>query len=113
MNCGVYVIPCSECELSYVRRTGKDLSVGVQQHRDAVRLGKLENALYRNSFEILHTINWNGSRLLYKSSEEYKILTVESSPAMHVPNLNLTLSFSSIDKFSGKLTLDSKPFILK
>lgn len=113
VNCGVYIIPCSECELSYVGQTGKDLGVRLQQHRDAVRLAKWENALYRHSFETLHAINWNGARLLYKSSDEFKRLCVESSLIMHVPNFNLTLGSSSIDKFSGKLILDSKPSILK
>ena len=113
LNCGVYIIPCSDCELSYVGQTGKDLGIRLQQHRDAVRLGKWENAVYRHRFETSHAINWNGARLVYKSPDEFKRLTVESSLIMHVPNFNLTLGSTSIDKFSGKLILNSKPSILK
>ena len=87
--------------------------VRLQQHRDTVRLGKWENDLYRHSFETLHTINWNGARLLYKTSDEIKILTDESSLIMCVPNFNLLLGSSLIGKFSGKLILDLKPSVLK
>ena len=67
--CEVYIIPCSDCELSYVGQTGKDLGVRLQQHRSAVRLGNWDNALYKHSFETLHAINWNSARLLCKSSD--------------------------------------------
>ena len=92
---GAYIIPCSECELSYVAQTGKDLGVRFQQHRDAVRLGKWENTLYWHSFETLHTINCNCARLLYISSDDFKKLTVQSSLIMHVPIFNLTLESST------------------
>ena len=113
LNCDVYSIPCSDYEISYVGQTEKDLGIRLQQHQDAVRLGTWENAIYRQRFETSHAINCNGARLLYKSPVEFKRLTVESSLIMHVLNFNLTLCSTSIDKFSGKLILDSRPSILK
>ena len=94
-------------------QTGKDLGVRLQQHRDVVRVGKWENALYKRSFKTLHATNWNGAPLLYKFYGECKRLIMETSLIMDVPNFNLTLGSSSIDKFSGKLILDSKPSILR
>ena len=40
VNCWVYVISCSECDLSSLGLTGKDLGVNEKQHRDAVHLAK-------------------------------------------------------------------------
>ena len=45
-------------------QSGKGLGVRLQQHRDAVRLDKGENALYRHRLEILNVINLNGAQLL-------------------------------------------------
>ena len=102
-SCRVYIISCSECELSYVVRTGKDLRVRVQQ-----QMGECT----RHSFETLHTINGNCSRLLCKSSDEFKKLTVESSLIMHVLHFILTLGSTWIYKFSGKIIQDPMPLFL-
>ena len=113
VNYGVYFIPCSECALSYVGQTEKDSGVRSQQYRVTVRLGKWKNNLQWHSFEILYTINWNAAGLFYRSLGEFKRLTVEALLIVHVPNFNLILGSSSINNFSDKLILDSKPSILK
>ena len=112
-NCGAYVVPL-DCTLGYIEQAGKELKVRVQWHRDAVRLYKWENALCIHVFKTKYTLNWSSARLMFRSSNEFKWLTVESSLKLNLLSFNIKKGFRNIiDNFFNKIFLDSKSFILK
>ena len=81
---------------------GKDLNVRVQHHRDAVRLLKWENVLYRYVFNSLHTIDWRGARFLHRSTDEFKRGTVESFLTLNIPKFNIAQRSKFINNFQVK-----------
>ena len=52
LKCWVYVAPCCECNLINVDQTGKRLETRVNQHKDAVRLVQVINAVYKHVRDI-------------------------------------------------------------
>ena len=106
------VVPCRECNLKYTGQTGKSLEVRVNQHKDAVRLGHANNAVFKHVRDTNHAINWNSCRLVYKSGVESHRLTVESALIRKVPNFNNVQSTLGVDSLSCDLILRSQPNIL-
>jgi len=63
-RCGVYVIPCQECELMCIGQTGKYLEVRLNQHKDAVRLGHANNGVFKHVRDPSHAIDWKAAKLV-------------------------------------------------
>ena len=82
------MVPFCKYNLKYIGQTSKSLEIGINQHRDAVRLGQVNNAVYKHIGDMNHAIDWNSSRLVCKSGFESHKLTVESVLLINVLSFN-------------------------
>ena len=109
---GVYSVPCGDCNLRYVGETGRSLEVRLKVHKDSVRLGRSNNAIFSHVQSTNHNINWSDVKLLYKSDKTYNRLIVESTIIKHVNNFNHLGGLCSIDNHSKNLIIKSLPSIV-
>ncbi len=75
---GIYKIPCKDCNLVYIRETGRNIDTRIKEHRYAVKRGDDNNAIYRHVLNKDHTIDWNNSQLLYKCNDLKKRRIIET-----------------------------------
>ena len=86
---GVYTIPCNECNKKYVGYTNKGLLQRITEHKRSVRYGQQNSAIFNHLSTENHTINWNASQIVYKSSCQYKSKIVESALILSTTNMNI------------------------
>ena len=79
--------------------------VRVNEHKKAVQNKDFKNACYKHHASSKHDIDWEGTELIYKSSDWYNRLVVESSCIVSLPNYNHMRSTLAIDKFSADIIL--------
>ena len=92
INCGIYKIPCNECNQYYIGQTGKSLDVRIKQHQGSVRYGQESNAIFCHVRDNDHRINWSDSRILIKSSNFQERNIIESIIIKNSFNDNSNLS---------------------
>ena len=109
---GVYVVPCSDCSLSYVGETGRCFSTRLKEHRGYVRTGNNRSAIYNHVRNTNHDINWASSKIVYPSSHKQNRLIVESTLIKHLPNFNNMPGVSSVDQLTQAIILQTNPHIL-
>ena len=68
MEQGVYCIPCAQCQACYIGETGRSLSVRLEEHRLACRLGNNYNAIATHSLGYDHQISFSSARIVYNSN---------------------------------------------
>ena len=106
---GVYTIDCGECNLKYVGQTGRGFDTRIKEHKDSFRSSYVKSATLDHSIATNHKIDFNSSKLVYKSGDLGKRLVVESSLIKTIPNFNNTQGVCSIDDLSSKIILSSSP----
>ena len=102
---GVYVIQCSNCNLSYVGETGRLLSTRLEEHRKAVSDNDRNSAIAKHCWEVNHRMNFKDSRLVYKNSNIKQRRVVEGVLIDSIPTLPGNKSFSSLDRLNGSLVI--------
>ena len=110
---GVYTVKCAECDDVYIGETGRGFSTRLKEHKDAVRLGKHNNAIFKHVYDTNHAINWEGSKLLFESKNLQNRLIVESALIKSVANFNTLPGVCSVDRSLSNLILKSNPSILR
>ena len=76
----VYVVECSDCEEVYVGKTGSSISTRLREYKDAVRIGRYpNNSVAKHVHNLLQSIDWEGSKLVYKLANLQQRLIVEST----------------------------------
>jgi len=110
--CGVYIIPCEECDLMYIGRTGKKLEVRLNQIKDTVSLAHANNAVFKHVRDTNHAINWGAAKRVFIYIVESHRLTVESALIRKNPNCNNVQSTLGVDAFFSEVILKSKPDII-
>ena len=71
-----------------------------------------EKAVFRHMFECNHALDWTNANFLYQSSCEKQRLVVEAALIQHIPNFNLTLGASCVNKSTKELILNQNKNIL-
>ena len=102
---GVYVIPCENCDQCYVGETGRDFQVRLREHKQYVRLGNENSAVFNHIFRKKHSVNWNSSQLVYHSQNRCNRLVVESTLIKHLSNFNNAPGVNSIDNLTKSIIL--------
>ena len=87
---GVYEIPCTDCDKSYIGFTGKSLSQRLLQHKRSVKYGQQSSAIFNHINNNNHRINWNMSRIIYSSNCRFKSQIIESALIKQRNTMNLT-----------------------
>ena len=63
-RCGVYIIPCKECDFMFIGQTRNRLEVRLNHHKDAVRLAHANNAVFKHVRDTTNTIIWRAAKLV-------------------------------------------------
>ena len=104
----VYQIPCNDCNLSYFGQSGRGFDVRLTEHKNAVRLRRVNNACYKHISDKNHSLNWENARVVYKSNILSNRLVVESSLIVARPNYNNSRSTLTIENLAANLIINSQ-----
>ena len=104
---GVYVVPCSSCNLFYVGETLKTLKVRLQQHKYLFRTASLNSSIYKHFLVSNHLVDWSRSFFIYNSNNKDLLRFIESVAIASIPNFNLSAGFCKVDPYILKLSLSS------
>ena len=108
-NPGVYCIPCSSCNQIYVGQSGKTLAERCKQHSYSVRTANSSSALFVHKQNYDHFINWNGAKMVYKSTSILERLIVENILIRKSVTMNLSEGMYKLDEYiTDKLTEQNK-----
>ena len=102
VNSGVYSVPCRDCSKIYIGETKRDLDTRLKEHKRDCRLGVESNALYVHSSSNDHAINWDDSKIIFKSSNKNILTFMESICIKFIENFNLSPGFNVSDDFTSK-----------
>ena len=95
----IYEIPCSDCNVSYVGETKKQLQDRVKQHKAAVRNSTQLSLIFQHVSEHNHTMNFEASKVLSKCMYEKPRRLIESFYTYVKPAaINRSREFSEIYK---------------
>ena len=90
-DCCIYKIPCS-CGKFYVGQTCKTLQTRLKQHKNSVRYGHENSAVFCHLRDNDHPINWQGSKELIFSNDFYSRNILESILIKLTKNENINIS---------------------
>ena len=104
---GVYMIPCKTqgCDRKYFGQTGRTMAARVGEHKYAWRSKNSSNAVASHMINDSHDVDFSGAKLVYKSRDLEKRLTVESLLLSELPNFNNLGGARILDKASRSLVL--------
>ena len=108
---GTYEIRCNDCPQKYFGETGRDLNTRINEHKRDVRNCNSNNAIYLHIQNYQHLINWNESRLVYKSSDFIKRRLVESSLINNFPNMNISLGSFRLNTVMDDIILKNIKYV--
>ena len=78
-DCGVYKIPCNDCDKFYLGETGRTFETRLKEHKKAVRYFDVNNALAHHCLSSGHSINFQNSEMVSRCSDFRLRRVVESS----------------------------------
>ena len=90
---GVYEVPCGECNEKYFGESGRGLPTRLVEHKRAYDNHAQNSAIVSHSFNENHPINWNQSKILFKSNDVHIRRLVEGAA------INLGNSFKGNKSF--------------
>ena len=74
----VYKINCSDCHVTYIGETGRNLTTRLTEHKRATRKGDVNNHIAEHDWLTNHTIDWDAAQCLTYSTDYFQQLTLES-----------------------------------
>ena len=112
---GVYEIPCMECNEKYFGESGRGLPTRLAEHKRAYENHAQNNAIVSHSFSKDHQINWNQSKLIFKSSDVHVRRLLEGAAINLGNSFKGNKSFVNEDPFINYYLINSflKPFNFK
>ena len=104
---GVYQVPCKDCDKSYFGETGRGLNIRLKEHQRSYELMANNNVLVRHSFDEDHMINWEGTKLLFKSRDIGDRRVVEGALIHYANSMEGNKSFTQEDPLINYLICNS------
>ncbi len=89
-NIFLSVIPCKDCDLVNVGKTGRDLDIRIKEHNYAVKTCNTNNAVLKHMYDTDHNIDWQNGRLIHKCNDYKKRKVIESICIQKYNNFNLS-----------------------
>ena len=113
---GVYSIPCKDCSQRYIGESGRGLSVRINEHKNACRRGQDNNMIAKHVWDRNHRIDWDSSKIIYKSNDIGKRRVVEGALIGLLNTFDNNKAFTSEDPLTNLLIIQSlninlNPFI--
>ena len=100
---GVYEIPCKECNLKYYGETGRNLDVRTGEHKTAYNLMAKNNVLVKHSWDMDHRIDWDATKIIYKSKNVGHRRLVEGAAINLGYSMEGNKAFIQEDKFMNTI----------
>ena len=100
---GVYEIPCKECNLKYYGETGRNLDVRTGEHKTAYILMAKNNVLVKHSWDMDHRIDWDATKIIYKSKNVGHRRLVEGAAINLGYSMEGNKAFTQEDKFMNTI----------
>ena len=74
----VYKIKCSNSQATYMGETSRTLTTRLNGHKQATKMGDLNNNIAEHHLKTSHTIHWDSPKCLTFSADYYQRITLES-----------------------------------
>ena len=78
-NYGVYEIPCKDCDQIYVGESARDLDKRIKEHRNDIKNGNENNAVFVHLKKFDHPIDFENAKIVYPSSSVRRRHIIESA----------------------------------
>ena len=107
IEAGVYKIPCKEvtCGKSYYGETGRSLDIRIKEHKNDIRRGNDQNALFHHMESSSHGIDFEKKELLFRSEDYVERRIVESCLIDSKNNFNISAGQFKINKILNKIII--------
>lgn len=94
---GVYLVPCSQCPLSYIGETTKTLNERLSQHKNDFKKGNYNNAIFKHFSSAQHKISWHCSKFIFQATDKNLLHLVESFYIKTIQNFNISEGFCHLE----------------
>ena len=74
----VHKIKCTDCQATYVGKTGRNLTTRLNEHKRATKKGDVKNNIAEHHLKTSHTNDWDSAACLTYSTDYYQQITLES-----------------------------------
>ena len=89
------VVPCMDCNRSYIGETGRNLKKRLAEHKAAVKRGDVKNGIAVHAWEHQHRVDWDEASVLTQEPRYWKRRVLEAVEIQkHVENTNLDCGLS-------------------
>ena len=107
IEAGVYKIPCKDinCGKSYYGETGRSMDVRIKEHKNDIRTGNNQNALFNHMESTAHCIDFENKELFFQSENYIERRIVESCLIDSKSNYNMSAGQFKINKILNKIIL--------
>lgn len=86
----VYRIPCRDCEVVYIRETGRSLQKRITEHKYAVKMNNQKNRIAVHAWDSDHRPDWDAADIVEKEPHYLKRRVLEAICIQKTPqNCNL------------------------
>ena len=96
---GVYEIPCMECKEKYFGESGRGLPIRITEHKRAYDNHAQNSAIVSHSYNRDHQINWNRSKIIFKSRDVHIRRLIEGAAINVGESFKGNKSFVNEDPF--------------
>ena len=109
IEAGVYKIPCKEinCKKNYFGETGRNINIRAKEHKNEIRKGNEQNALFSHMNTTSHNIDFDKQELIFPSENYVERRIVESSYIESRSNFNLSAGQFKLNKILNKIILSN------
>ena len=104
---GVYIMPCIDCNKSYVGETGRGLQKRLQEHKRACSIGLQNSAVANHSLNLDHRIDFNSTKIIYHDSDISRRRVVEGAFIHAISTFENNKSFNEEDDIISNIIFRS------
>ena len=97
----------------YIGQTGRSFDIRLAEHKSYHRRQLKEKAVFKHSYNTLHSIDWQNSRMVFNSTNEKERLVVESCLIHQLNTFNLMPGASSVTRVSADIIVKNNSRILQ
>ena len=97
-NCGVYSIPCKNCNKVYIGQTGKQYFDRQKQHKYNIRTANESSALFQHQQIYNHSMDWDKGGIIFKCNRQTERLIIETCLIKNCNTMNLNDGLYKLDK---------------
>ena len=67
IECGVYKIPCKDCDQSYIGETGRNMDARFREHKTDIAIQKKDSGVASHVMETNHSFDFENAKIIWPS----------------------------------------------